>query len=351
MRRIVWLVLLLSLPATSYACRCAPQTLSDYFAGADYVAMARLLSFEDSDDQRLLEFELLAEPYKGGSGDDVMTVQLATAISTASCGVQPDINAVYVVFAHADDATPGHLRIDSCSGTRVHISTQLDEPVGFEDVPARFVAGQLNALAGMDVLREVSRNAPQSSDADNTALLGLLDLKALAHGGSTPLFAMPDKESPVVAEVQAWSDIQYREVGYEVPAASVFAQVPGWYLLETSGGQRGWAAGADAGTWFPYAELPLKRLAYLTSGWSGLLWPGAGAGLPMRFDRRQFDDRQEYPVNVLEHMDIGGMPWFRVQVLEDDPCSSGSDKVRGTGWVPGYDRDGAVGVWFYSRGC
>ena len=293
MRRIFWLTLLLALPAATYACRCAPQALATYFDGADYVAMARLLSFEDSDDQRVLEFELLAEPYKGGDDDDVKTVQLATAISTASCGVQPDINAVYVVFAHTDDANSPRLRIDSCSGTRVHISTQLDEPVGFEDVPARFVAGQLNALAGMEVLRDVSRNAPASSAADNTALLGLLDLKALAHGGLTPLYSAPDKESSVVAEVRTWDDIQYREVGYEVPAASVFARVPGWYLLETSDGERGWAAGEDAGTWFPYAELLLKRLAYLTEGWSGLLWPGAGAGLPMRFDRRQFDDRQE----------------------------------------------------------
>lgn len=351
MKRIIWLALLLWLPVESFACRCAQQPLSTYFNNADYVAMARLLLFEDSADQRYLKFELLAEPYKGGSDEEIRILQIVTAASTASCGVQPDINAVYVVFAYADESTPGQLRTDSCNGTRVHISTQLSEPVGFDDVPARYVAGQLNALAGTEVLREVSRNAPKPDSPDNDALLGLLDLKALAHGGFTPLHQSPDKESPVIAEVRAWNDVQFREVGYEVPAASVFARVPGWYQLKTPDGKRGWAASEDAGTWFSYSDLPLKKLAYLTGGWSGLVWPGAGAGLPIRFDRRQFDDRQEYPVNVLEHMEVGGMPWFRVEVLDGSPCSSGSDKVRGTGWVPGYDADGDVGVWFYSRGC
>ena len=272
-------------------------------------------------------------------GDDLVTI--VTAASTATCGVQPDVGAIYVLFAYADAEDPKQLRVDTCSGTRVHISAALEEPVGFVDVPARFVAGQLNALMGMDVLRNVSANAPQGDSPSNDALLGLLDLKALAHGGSARLYKAPSRTSAVIADVDRWDLLEHREVGYEVNAAVVYQATPGWYRLRLADGAYGWTEAQHAGTWFDYADLPVGRLAYLTESWPGLLWPNAGAGLPTRYSVHGDSRKREYAVNVLESTTVGGMPFFRVELLESSPCEIPRNRpIRGVGWVPAYDTEG-----------
>lgn len=353
MIRSALLVAALLLPATGFACRCAQQPLAAYFEKAGFVAMARLVSFEETADARELEFELAAAPYKGGEPGQGKgsIVRVRTAVSTASCGIQPDIDAVYVVFGYSTDAGSGAWQVDSCSGTRVHLSADLDEPVGFVDVPARFVAGQLNALLGRDVLGDVAASAPNPDDPENDSLIGLLDLKAFPHGGHVDVFAEPDPNAARIGVIRSYGDVESREVGYEVPAAVVYAKLPGWYRVRSAGGRFGWIEAEGSHTWFPYAELPVRRLAYLTSAWSGLAWPEAGAGIPVRIDISAAGADAEYPVEVLESIEIGGMPFFRVEILGADPCSGEARKVRAAGWVPGYGRTGEPNVWYYSRGC
>ncbi len=345
-------LVLLAMPAPALACRCAQLPFADYFQRAEFVAMARLVAATEQVDHRELEFELLASPYKGGSLAQVegSMIKLATESSTAACGLQPDINAVYVVFAESGDDDAGQLWVNSCNGTRVHLSTRLDEPVGFVDVPARFVAGQLNAYFGLEVLREVSANAPDPSDPGNEKLVGLLDLKALAHGGFVSVYAEPSRSSSLVGEIHSYDDITTKEFAYEQPGAVVVAKHPGYYRIQLDN-DFGWISSEDAGTWFPYPQLPVRRLAYLTDQWSGLVWPEAGAGIPVRKALASGDQRYEYSLNVVEVSEIGGMPWFRVEVLETDPCLGGESKPGLTGWVPAYGRQGKPNAWFYSRGC
>lgn len=346
-------IIVLLVPALAMACRCAQLPFSEYFQRAEFVAMARLASAIEHDDHRVLEFELMASPYKGGKASQAKgsVVRLATASSTASCGIQADLNAIYVLFAESIDSGSEQLWINSCNGTRVHLSTRLDEPVGFVDVPARFVAGQLNAYFGLEVLRDVSANAPVPTDTNSSKLIGLLDLKVLAHGGITEVRSEPLSSAPVIKQVSSYDDVESKEVGYEQAAAVVFARLPGWYRVRTSDHAFGWVSAVDAGTWFPYAQLPVRRLAYLTDEWSGLTWPDAGAGIPRRKELAGSDERHEYPVEVLESVEIGGMPWFRVEVLASDPCSGATAKPGYAGWVPAYGRNGKPTTWFYSRGC
>ncbi len=346
------ILLLLAMPAPALACRCAQLPFADYFQRAEFVATAKLVVATIEDDHRALEFELLASPYKGGNPAQVKgsIVRLATESSTAACGLQPDINAIYVVFAEPDESNAGHLWVNSCNGTRVHLSTRLDEPVGFVDVPARFVAGQLNAYFGLEVLRDVSANAPDASDPENEKFIGLLDLKALAHGGFVEVYAQPARSSSRVEAIHSYDDVASREFAYEQPGAVVVAKLPGWYRVQLNDGF-GWIAAEDAGTWFPYPQLPVRRLAYLTSEWSGLVWPEAGAGIPVRKVLATGDERHESSLDVLEVAEIGGMPWFRVEVLVTDPCLGGESKPGLTGWVPAYGRQGKPNAWFYSRGC
>lgn len=346
-------LLLLCLPATSLACRCEQLPLARYFQQAEFVAMAKLTAATDEPGRRSFEFELMAAPYKGGSDTQKKgsVVRLATALSTAACGIQPDLNAIYVLFGKAVDSGSDALWVNSCDGTRVHISTQLDEPVGFVDVPARFVAGQLNAHFGLEVLRDVSANAPRPNDPHNDKLIGLLDLNALAHGGHVTVFSEPSPSASVIKEVRSYDDVVSRDYAYEQPGAVIYATLPDWYRVRVTDGPFGWLSAEGAGTWFPYEDLPIRRLAYLGDEWSGLIWPGPGAGIPVRKELPATDRPREIPVNVLESAEIGGMPWFRIEVLASDPCSGDDPKPGHAGWLPGYGRNGQPTVWFYSRGC
>ncbi|MEM8814307.1 MAG: hypothetical protein AAGE85_00625 [Pseudomonadota bacterium] len=351
MRAQALLVLaLLGAPGLTLACRCEQRPLAEYFSTADVVVMARLVDVAEQSGQRELTFELLANPYKGRASKQA-PFRVVTATNSAACGVQTDIGAIYVVFGNEDRTRQGSPAVDTCSGTRVHLSSRLEQPMGFVDVPARFVAAQLNALFGLDVLGEVARHAPRPDDRANESLIGLLDLKALAHGGSTRAYATPEKDARVVGEIHTYDDVVSREIGYEIDAAVVYSAIPGWFRVKAEEEGFGWISADDAGTWFAYEGLPLRRLAYLTEQWSGLVWPSAGAGLPVRADGASAERPREQAVNILENTTIGGMPWFRVEILEDGRCAGGTPKVRVAGWVPGYGRSGKPNAWYYSRGC
>lgn len=348
---LVIAALICAAPAPAWACRCAQRPLADYFSAADEVVIGRLVASAERDGRRALDVELSAAPFKGDGATTGDVRRYYTELSTAACGVQPDSSATYVMFAQQRGTDAPERWVDTCSGTRVHISAQLEEPVGFEDVPARFVAQQLNALAGLDVLRDVAANAPVPSDATNERLIGLLVMPALAAGRAVPVFAAPAPGAAPIAEVASLDAFETREYGYERSAAVVVASVDGSYRLKLAREDSYvWARASDVGEYYSYAALPVRRLAYLNEHWSGFVWPGAGAGLPFRHAPALDGGRDEHPVNVLESAEIGGMPWFRVELLESI-CDGAEVRVVGAGWVPGYGRSGEPTAWFYSRGC
>jgi len=365
-------------------CRCVPRTLDEYFAGADEVVLATLARAEESGDTAggsagsvLLHLVLAERPWKRAGtrslevGD---TVRYRTAASTATCGVPVVVGATYAAFAFDDEAADAErpaLRVDTCSGTRIYRLPGQSDPEGFQDVPGRFVPSRLDALGGAAVLGEVTERMPDADDPANGTLVGLLDLKALAHGGyvrvharlpedvtadteppaPTEVLAAAPPGLPVLDTVRSYADVVSREVGYEVGAAVVLARVAGWSRVRLADGRAGWVAPADAGTFFPYEELPVRRLAYLTGSWSGYLWPDPGAGIPVRSTRKGTEPREEYAVEVRESRIVGDLVWFRVALYEEGPCEGGDPGFEAGGWVPGYGTDGEPTVWYYSRGC
>ncbi|MGB5346776.1 MAG: hypothetical protein WBN23_11475 [Woeseia sp.] len=346
----ILLIVSLLWAAPADACRCAQRNLSEYFAAANTVAMGKLLSADDHDDTRTLRFELIGPSYKGtplrAARSELIT---NTNISTASCGVQPEIAAFYVIFAQRDDS--GQLRIDSCSGSRVHLPSSGGAPVGFADVPPRFVAQQLNGLGGLEVLRDAALNGPRPNDADNETLIGLLDLAPLAHGGSLDVYAAPDTGSDKLARISEYAQLESREHSYEQAGAVVYAALSGWYRLRLLDGRYAWAPAADAGTFFAYPGLAINRLNYLTANWSGFVWPEPGAGLPLRDLRVGGADPAEYAVEVHEMTLVGGMPFLRVTVLKGEQCDSPPPEPGISGWIPAFGGNGRPTAWFWSRGC
>ncbi|ANO52598.1 hypothetical protein [Woeseia oceani] len=354
MRRVIPALAVLLLYATpADACRCAQRNLAEYFNDANTVAVGALVETEVRDGLRYLHFDLAGPSYKGTplrAAGSRLTV--TTNTDSASCGIHPEISAIYVLFAYpSDDKQGSQLHVDSCNGTRVHLPAHGEEPIGYQDVPARFVARQLNGLAGMNVLREVSANAPRPHSADNERLIGLLDLAPLAHGGHVDVYPAPDATLQPLARIADYAALESREYSYEQPGTVVYAAIPDWYRLKLADGCFVWVKAAETGTFFSYPELAINRLNYLTDAWAGFVWPEPGAGLPYRDPRVAVNDAAEYPVEVHEMVLVGGMPFLRVTVLKGDVCSGNEPGVRATGWIPAFGVDGEATTWFWSRGC
>lgn len=345
-------------PPESPLCRCPEEPLASYYDRADEVLLARLARAVDpiGDGDRLLAMVVVEIPWRTAPSRETPlatgeTVAYRTGATTAECGVPVEVGAVYAVFAHAAEVPDSPLRVDTCSGTRVYVPGEGGQPRGFDDVPGDRVIAQLNAFSGLDVLRAFSASVPVLDDPDNETLVGLLDLPALSLGGRVPVRDRPTATAPVVAELESYDAIESREVGYEQPSAVVFASVEGGYRVRLREGDFGWIAPGDAGAWFPYEDLPVNRLAYLTEAWSGHVWPEPGAGIPARSSRRVTQERKEYAVEVHESAIIGGTIWFRVDLLSGSPCEAGDVRPELSGWVPGYGVEGQPVAWYHSRGC
>lgn len=346
------------LGGTETALECAPpaQTLAEFYAAADEVAFARLEASVARGTTRVLRMTVVETPWKAWASrpnplrvDD--GVEYVSEVFPPECALPLETGAVYVVFAAPDSASPSTLRVDGCTGSRVYVSASGANPQGFDDVPGAFVASQLDALSGMDVLRAFSANYPDESDPENATLVGMLDLDNLAHGGTVPVREGRDVESPLLATVASYDEVESREVGYEVGAAVAFARAEGWTRIRLADGRFGWVAPDDAGTWFPYGELVVNRLNYLTGEWSGHVWPDLGAGIPARSSNKVSAEREEYAAEVIESTTVGGTLWFRVNVLSVNPCEAGERRVGLSGWIPAFGPTGQPTAWYYSRGC
>ncbi len=344
---LLLLLLLTSLPAL--ACRCKPLPLSSYYAQANSVQIGRLVSSQAAGVERVLQFASITA-YKPLEWNANATQAYRTGISTAACGVPAQPGATYVLFARPSTDDPGPPHIDSCNGSRLIISADGQPGTDFINTPLRFLPRQLHGLAGLDALKAISW--PRPGDPQNSVVIGLLDLKTLPHGGPAILYAEPRKSAAQAGMVADWADVDFRESGYEVPAAVVFAESGGWYRLRLADGRFGWLAPEQAGTYFPYAELIPNRLNYLTAAWNGLVWPEPGASLPFRH-RPTADaaSRGEHPARVLDAQRVADSLWFRVEILDGDECSQRTPQTVLSGWVPAYGDGGQPTAWYYARGC
>lgn len=346
-----FIVALLCMPAPAFACRCAEQPLSQYFAAADHVAIGIVTKSAPAAavDDIELTVTLVDAPYKGAgfSGD---SATYRTASSSAGCGVSSSTGDVLVLFGFGTGTD--QLRIDSCSGTRTLRTATASSDRGFMDVPAQFVVGQLTALAGLDALHERAAHPVDVNDPAGTALIGLLDIEPFAHGGTISVYGAPADATTTLVNATDIEAFYHREAGYEFAAAEVYARNDSGYKVRLKDDRFGWVRAADAGTFFSYAELPVKRLAYLTAAWDGFIWPDPGAGLPSRVAAALGPARPaEIPANVLRSMTIGDTLWFYVEVLTASPCAGDQARIDYAGWVPAYAAAQTPTVWYYSRGC
>lgn len=338
-------LLLLSCSATALACRCAERPLADHYAAADTVLMASIESVVASaadTSRKVVQFRALAPGWKAAPQQSMQGL-FHTGTSSASCALDVSAGEVWLLFLpQQQDAL-----VTGCGGSRVLRSTagsDADVASGdFMDVPARFVASQLNALAGLDLLRDLQ-------DSASARLLGLLDIKTFAHGGSAWLYADASVSAEVIASIDSMDQLQHREASYEYAAASVYAYNDFGHQVKLADGRSGWLAREHAGTWFAYEELIIKRLNYLHRDWHGLLWPAAGAGLPLRLSGTNAAGR-EHAATVKASMRVADSLWLQLDLLSSDGCNGKPAKIIASGWTPAWLVNGEPAAWFHSRGC
>ncbi len=372
-------------------CRCPQRTLADYYDEADFVAFGRIA--RKADDQAegplaSLHLELdvtfdgeISLPFKG----DPRGARFLTAPNSAGCGVDPETDRIYLLFAsrlesRGEEKGAPQMLITSCNGTRLFDGGSA--PDAFVDTPNPFVISRLLALQGLGELRAL---AARERSRESQKILGLLPLGERDPEG---VYRPPDREWTLRTtrrppeeleeeigsrESYSWrlADFVTREIGYEEPALVVLERDDFGYRLQPSS-----SSGAGPEEWISrehegvhdlviFDEIPLGRLAYMPRGWSGFSWPEPGAGLPSRYIRgitlggsedgssaeSLIGHGAEVPVNVLRSQRIGGSLWFLIEVLEPEPCSGEEPQSIASGWVPGYRVNDEPNVWFYSRGC
>jgi len=208
---------------------------------------------------------------------------------------------------------------------------------------------------------------PAALAPDASTLLGLVELPSILNHDvppsvarparsaphPVPIRARPDAGAPVAGAIGAPGDVETREIGYEEKAAAVYARRPDWYLVgmrRAGAPGRAWIRAADAGAFTGVGELlTARRATHLTRTWNGRLWEAPGTDAHVAWLREP--PAREHDVDVIESRTVAGRLWLRVDVLEPDRCSGRDAAVVARGWVPTYAADGALNVWYHSRGC
>jgi hypothetical protein len=166
LRRSAIAAVLVVTAAPALACRCRQLKLDEYFDRAEVVFLARALATwvveegEGAPGYRAVRFEAEGSPYKG---DPSAFEQLATPLSSATCGYAVEVGRVYLVFAAAHEAGDRIAWFETCNGTRSFDADAPQGVEGFVDVEPKHVLAQLTArrtIAGGSGGRRCCRLAP-----------------------------------------------------------------------------------------------------------------------------------------------------------------------------------------------
>lgn len=184
------------------------------------------------------------------------------------------------------------------------------------------------------------------------SIVGLLTLAGIAEPGDRlrPLVELrvePDAGSEVRFVVQRLDELEYRESGYEEPAAVVLGVSGDWLLLTLPDGGTGWTLPPEGSAFAALEALVVNRLNYLTGAWSRRV--SAAPGGPSTPVGGIDPGARETSAEVHEAREVDGTLWLRVTIHEFSPCEGDPPRVA-TGWVPAWT-DGEPTAWFHSRGC
>ena len=175
-----------------------------------------------------------------------------------------------------------------------------------------------------------------------------------------PVYDAPEGGARKLAELVLIADFEYHEYAYEGAAAVAYEQAPGWYRIGIRAPleprrSTAWISAKSVGGFLGLGALLVGAQAYLNENWDGYVWTapvdGMRTGLSVLKRDRDPNARQEYAARVLEVREVGDGVWLRVETVRAACAGSDPPTVVDSGWVPAYAGNGALAVWFHSRGC
>jgi hypothetical protein len=107
--------------AMTLSCKCAQRSWIDYLTGSEIAFRGKVQKLKQVDDNTIkAKFDVL-EMFKG---DSQKVYRVLTATESATCGVQFEVDQVYLVFATSDD---NKFSTNSCAGTRVAVKEEVKD--------------------------------------------------------------------------------------------------------------------------------------------------------------------------------------------------------------------------------
>lgn len=243
-----------------------------------------------------------------------------------------------------------------------HMGQQADAPAVGTQPPVAPVVAEA-PLPPDDELPEQPDVMPASKPGTGV-MIGLVTLPTIFGPPETggivpaenpvpvPVYAAPEAGAAKVAEPDHPDDFQYQEYTYEGAAAVVYQQVPGWYQIALSDGQKVWLSAKSAGEYLPIGELLTQRPAYLNEHWDRKLWesPYIYKGWNSRLPHVE-GDRVEHAVRIKAYQQTPNGLWLQIETLSTNGCGGGVPRVVDQGWIPAYATTGQLVAGYHSRGC
>ncbi len=196
------------------------------------------------------------------------------------------------------------------------------------------------------------------AQAHRNSTLGLLLLPGLFGPGETggvvattpiralAVYSAPDGGLDSMRQIEDFRELHWREYAYEAGAAVVTGRQGDWLRIELADGSNGWVRPGPAEQFLSLAELYAGTMTHLVRTWSGRLWRQDRGG----WYADPSGHVGETAVEVVATETIGDTLWLEVVIPEIPPCGGGRQQSA-RGWIPAWDENGELNVWFYSRGC
>ena len=152
----------------------------------------------------------------------------------------------------------------------------------------------------------------------------------------------------------AAEELPIEESSYEVQAAVVYQRDGNWFRIALQRGSA-WIERENAQGFlaYPAGLTSDSHLTYLREGWDGRVWaaPESGPGV-MAPPNWLAHRNRAIPVRLLSARTVGSDVWIQVRFETEEVCGQTLPNVTPLeGWIPAYRPQGAVSVWFHSRGC
>ena len=157
------------------------------------------------------------------------------------------------------------------------------------------------------------------------------------------------------------TDFDLIETSYEFKQVAVSSKIDDWVQVRIND-ELAWIQMHPGEEFSPYLSLIEGLWGYTFSTRLDVSRVPGGEGRVVEVTPEMQNEANAHPqwsphVEILESVSlsevVGESDWIKIQVFDQPPCERYDEprQVILEGWIPAYDADGEISVWYYSRGC